>query len=138
MTGTTAAKLVPLLEGHYLALAHSPSSSRRVGRMIIDAISTTFEQADIDNYADILDAFVIGHRTDLETLYSDYGPHSAVAYLPTYVLFGQAESLAIFERLSTKRHALAAAWSTAGMPRTYLEAVASAAGYDLPDVRGDS
>lgn len=130
--GTTAARLIPSLEGHYLTLAHSPSS-RQVGRMIIDAISTTFEQADIDDYADILDAFVIRHRTDLEKLYSDYGPHSAVAYLPTYVLFGQAESLAILERLSTKRHALAAAWSTAGMPRAYLEAVASAAGYDLPD-----
>lgn len=128
---TLPARLIPLLEGHYLKLAHAPSN-RQVGAMIIDAVADAFEPDEVDNYPDTIGSFVASKQPELEQLYSEYGPHSAVAYLPAYVVFGQAESLALLERLSTKRHKVAAAWARAGMPRSYLEAVATAAGYDLP------
>jgi ppGpp synthetase/RelA/SpoT-type nucleotidyltranferase len=127
----TPSALMPILADRYLQIAHAPSN-RRIGREILAAIESTFTPDEVRNYAAILELFVGAEGERLVHLYRDYGPHSAVAYLPSYVLFSQAESLAILERLSVKKHLLATAWRQSSLPWAYLDSLASAAGLTLP------
>ena len=128
-----ASRIIPIVEGSFLALAHAPSN-RQLGKQILDAIAPAFEAHEVDNYAEILAAYVAAEGEGLANVYREYGPHSAVAYLPDYLLFSQAESLAVIERLSSRKHALADAWRRSGLPWSYLVALAAATGLLLPDV----
>jgi ppGpp synthetase/RelA/SpoT-type nucleotidyltranferase len=123
--------LQPILSDHYLQIAHAPSN-RRVGQEILAAISSTFTSDEIANYEAIIEGFIDAEGQGLVHLYEEYGPHSAVAYLPSYLLFSQAESLALLERLSVRRHLVANAWRQSDLPWTYLETLATAAGLALP------
>lgn len=72
-------------------------------------------------------------RDKLIQLFKEYGAHSVVSYVPNYVLFGQAESLILLERLTAKPHSLLARWRQHGLPDEYIEALAGVAGIALPD-----
>lgn len=133
--GDLASRIIPIVEGSFLALAHAPSN-RRLGKQILDALAPTFEPEEIDSYAEILTAYIAAEGDDLARVYREYGPHSAVAYLPDYLLFSQAESLAVIERLASKKHAVADAWRRSGLPWSYLATLAAVAGLPLPDEEG--
>jgi hypothetical protein len=84
------------------------------------------------NYAEILDAFIGSESERLEGLFRDYGAHSAVSHIPDYVLFGQAESIVLLERIGSKPHKLVSQWKESGLPYSHLETLAGAAGISLP------
>lgn len=130
--GELASRIIPIVEGPFLTLAHAPSN-RRLGKQILDALAPTFAPEEVDSYLEILTAYIAAEAEGLERVYRDYGPHSAVAYIPDYLLFSQAESLAVIERLSSKKHAVAEAWSGSGLPWSYLATLAAVTGLQLPD-----
>jgi len=133
--GADLEPLIDAAEAHYLELAHSPSD-RRVSVIFVDAIRAAFSSDEIANYSLILDAFVDAERDRLEQLFAQYGPHSAVSYVSDYILFNQAESLILLERLSCARHSVTAVWEESGMPMSYLQSLANAAGVALPETLG--
>lgn len=130
--GDLASRIIPIVEGPFLTLAHAPSN-RRLGRQILDALAPAFAPEEIDNYAEILTAYIAAEGHDLASVYREYGPHSAVAYIADYLLFSQAESLAVIERLASKKHAVAEAWRGSGLPWSYLATLAAVTGLQLPD-----
>ncbi len=130
--GDLASRIIPIVEGPFLTLAHAPSN-RRLGRQILDALAPTFTVEEVDNYADILTAYIASEGSALANVYREYGPHSAVAYIADYLLFSQAESLAVIERLASKKHAVAAAWLASGLPWSYLATLAAVTGLHLPE-----
>ena len=126
-----ALRLVSLAEGAFLTVAHSPSN-RTLSLQFVQPIIEAFTSEEILHYDSLLDAFMRAEGAALKDLYAEYGPHSAVAYLPEYILFGQAESILLIERLSSQPHRLSDTWAREGLPRKYLEVLADAAGYSLP------
>lgn len=132
LPGAEVLDLLEVAEDKFLALAHSPSN-REVSVRIIQAIADSFEEPERRDYGAILEAFIDSERYRLQLLYEEYGAHSVVSYVPSYLLFGQAESLILLERLTIKPHALVARWRESDLPDEYLEALAGAAGIALPD-----
>lgn len=132
LPGAEVLDLLEIAENKFLSLAHSPSN-REVSVQILQAIVGSFEESERQNYETILEAFIDSERDRLRLLFEQYGAHSVVSYIPSYLLFGQAESLILLERLTTKPHALVAQWRENGLPSEYLEALAGAAGIALPD-----
>lgn len=130
--GTDLSDLIDVAESYFLPLANSPSN-RALSVLVLGAIAGTFTANERANYSEILAFFVSSDEATLKQLYRDYGPHSAVNYVPDYIMFGQAESLILLERLSVAPHKLLGAWTDAGLPHSYLEALAAAAGQPLPD-----
>jgi ppGpp synthetase/RelA/SpoT-type nucleotidyltranferase len=124
-------QLLDAAEGFYLELAHSPSS-RPIGERLLEAIRPAYGEEEWPAAVDLLRAFVDAEKPRLRRLYSEYGPHGPLGYLPDYLLFGQAESLLLLERLERRRHAVVAAWGASGLPPTYLSTLADAAGISLP------
>ena len=129
--GSEVADLLNVAEPAFLKLAHSPSNSQ-LSVMILQGVVEAFSTEERANYGDLMAAFVESERESLEALFKDYGPHSAVSYIPDYVLFGQAESLILLERLNAKPHLLLDKWQASGLPESYLSALAGAAGLSLP------
>jgi ppGpp synthetase/RelA/SpoT-type nucleotidyltranferase len=132
LVGHDVVDLLEIAETLYLRLAHSPSN-RELGVQVLRVVEPSISSDERGDYASVLRAFVDADQDKLETLYLEYGPHSEVNYLPSYMLFGQAESLIILERLSIKPHSLTAAWDQSSFPRSYLESLAAVAGIDLPE-----
>lgn len=131
LPGSEVVDLLDIAEGKFLSLAHSPSNSE-VSLIILQAIAGSIDEAERANYEALLTAFVDSEHDRLEELYKQYGAHSVVSYVPSYLLFGQAESLILLERLNTRPHALAQHWSDSGLPEEYLDSLAGAAGVDVP------
>lgn len=125
-------RLLEVAEGHYLELAHSPSN-RAIGQRLVGVLRATYEDHEWSSSIELLEAFVNAERSRLTRLFSEYGPHGPLGYVPDYLLFGQAESLVILERLEARRHAVVGAWRGSGLPHTYLATLAEAAGVALPD-----
>jgi ppGpp synthetase/RelA/SpoT-type nucleotidyltranferase len=132
LPGAEVLDLLDIAESRFLALAHSPSN-KEVSILILQAVADSIDVLERKNYAALLDAFIESERDNLTQLFEEYGPHSVVSYVPSYLLFGQAESLILLERLTAKPHALVARWREGGLPDEYLEALAGAAGIALPD-----
>jgi len=124
--------LLELAEPRYLELAHSPSN-RELSSIVLRAIESAIEPGERATYGEVLDAFIESERPRLIALFDEYGPHGAMQYLPEYLLFGQAESLIILERLQRRPHLLFDCWSTSGMPEVYLDTLADAAGFSIHD-----
>ena len=132
LPGTEVLDLLDIAESQFLEVAHSPSN-REVSVKILQAIANSINASERENYAALLEAFIDAERERLTFLFEEYGAHSAVSYVPNYLLFGQAESLIILERLTTKPHMLVTEWRKHELPEEYLEALAGAAGIALPD-----
>lgn len=132
LPGAEVADLIEAAEGEFLSVAHSPSN-RALSFLVVQAIRDSITEDERGEYNAVLHAFVEAERAKLENLFREYGPHSAVSYVPDYLLFGQAESLILLERMSAKPHRLAATWRASGLPWGYLQALADAAGQPLPD-----
>jgi ppGpp synthetase/RelA/SpoT-type nucleotidyltranferase len=133
LPGSEVVDLLGIAENKYLEVAHSPSN-RQVGVKILQAIAGSIDPSERANYTELLEAFVNSERETLDSLFADYGPHSAVSYVPSYLLFGQAESLIILERLNARPFLLAAKWRESEMPYDYLETLAGAAGIPMPEL----
>jgi ppGpp synthetase/RelA/SpoT-type nucleotidyltranferase len=131
LPGAEVLDLLEVAEAKFLSIAHSPSN-REVSVQILQVVAKSIEPTERADYGLILDAFVESERSKSETLFDQYGAHSAVSYVPSYMLLGQAESLIILERLTTRPHALAAVWREHDLPDEYLESLAGAAGIALP------
>lgn len=129
--GSEVADLLAIAESAYLDLAHSYSNPE-LSVIVLQGIEGTFSGTERANYSDLLQAFIEAERGKLELLYRQYGPHSEVSYSPDYVLFGQAESVILLERINSKPHLLVAKWRQSGLPDSYLEGLAGAAGMSLP------
>ena len=129
--GSEVADLLGVAEDAYLGLAHSPSNPE-LSVIVLQGVADAFSESERKNYSDLLQAFVEAERPKLESLFREYGPHSDVSYSPDYVLFGQAESVILLERLTAKPHLLVAKWRESGLPDSYLEGLAGAAGMSLP------
>ncbi|WP_197024767.1 GTP pyrophosphokinase family protein [Cellulomonas sp. KRMCY2] len=125
-------QLIAIAESAYLTVAHSPSD-RSVSRWFVEPLLPAFTDEELSQYGDLMDAFVLSERETLRILFAEYGPHGALAYLPQFLLFGQAESVLLLERLSSHPRRLLSCWRDAGLPMPYLQALADAAAIDLPD-----
>ena len=132
LPGAEVLDLLEIAESKFMSLAHSPSN-REVSVQRLQAIASSIEASERQNYEALLEAFINSERPRLTRLFEEYGAHSVVSYVPSYLLFGQAESLILLERLTTKPHALVACWREKGLPEEYLDALAGAAGIALPD-----
>jgi hypothetical protein len=132
LPGAEVLDLLDIAESRFLSLAHSPSN-KEVSIQILRAVAGSIDTSERQNYATLLDAFIDSERDKLTQLFEEYGAHSVVSYVPSYLLFGQAESLILLERLTAKPHALVALWRANDLPEEYLEALAGAAGIALPD-----
>ena len=132
LPGTEVLDLLEAAEKQFLPLAHSPSN-REVSVIILQGIAGSIEELEREHYGELLSAFVDSEREKLIGLYEEYGAHSAVSYVPSYMLFGQAESLILFERLNSRPHSLVAHWRASALPYDYLEALAGAASIALPE-----
>jgi hypothetical protein len=133
LPGAEFLDLLGVAEDKYLEIAHSPSN-KEVGVRILQSIAGSIDPSERAHYAELLEAFVNAEHETLSSLFSDYGPHSAVSYVPSYFLFSQAESLIILERLNTRPFMLVSKWRESGLPYEYLEALAGAAGIPIPDL----
>lgn len=133
LPGSEVIDLLSIAEDKYLEVAHSPSN-REVGVKILQSIADSIEPSERAHYAELLEAFVNSEHETLRSLFNDYGPHSVVSYVPSYLLFTQAESLIILERLNTRPFMLVAKWRESGLPFEYLEALAGAAGIPMPEL----
>lgn len=132
LPGTEVLDLLETAENQFLEVAHSPSN-RELSVKILQSITGSIDASERENYPALLQAFIDSERERLMLLFEEYGAHSVVSYVPSYLLFGQAESLIILERLTTKPHMLVAIWRQSELPDEYLESLAGAAGIALPD-----
>jgi ppGpp synthetase/RelA/SpoT-type nucleotidyltranferase len=133
MPGSGVMDLVQLAELQFLPLAHSPSNMQ-LSTLILEAIQSSIRPNERMRYEEILTGFVTENESLLKHIYAEYGAHSVNGLVPDYVLFGQAESLIILERLNSKKHALVARWRKSDLPFSYLESLASAVGIDISDI----
>lgn len=132
LPGAEVLDLLDIAESRFLAVAHSPSN-RDVSIQVLRAIAASIEPAERESYGDLLDAFIHSEHARLTQLFEEYGAHSVVSYVPSYLLFGQAESLILLERMTAKPFALVDCWRKNNLPPEYLEALAGAAGIALPE-----
>lgn len=86
------------------------SYDRHLTQEVAAVILETLCDDDRQTYLTDLSGFAEVHRRRLEGVYRDYGPNSPAALHGTYILAGQPESVAIFERLENAPFALAASW----------------------------
>lgn len=135
LPGYEVVDLVDIAEIQFLSVGHSPSN-RELSCKVLQEVSKTISYSEREHYDEILKAYVEAERDNLAQLYSEYGPHSAVGYIADYVLFGQAESLILFERMSRKLHYVVSCWRDSGFPWGYLQALADAASISLPSGDG--
>lgn len=73
---------------------------------VIDQVKSTISGSEPTDYAEILEAFVAQHRTQIEDALREYGAGSPYEGEFNYVLFTQPESLIIWERIQNARLAL--------------------------------
>ncbi|MEV0382024.1 hypothetical protein [Nonomuraea sp. NPDC050643] len=129
LPGYEVVELIEAAESEYLGLTHAPSN-REFSAHILSQIQDAFSTEERPTYARTLNKYVGTHREELALLYADRGPDSAMASLPNYALFSQAESLVLLERLSYCPYKLIHTWDAAGLPRDMLEPLIDAAGVD--------
>ncbi|WP_084780748.1 GTP pyrophosphokinase [Planobispora rosea] len=127
--------LIQAAEAEYLPLVHA-TSDRQLSAFLLQCIQSSIKDEDRSRYPSILHEYVKKSRDELEYLYGDYGPKSAMASNPDYFMFGQAESLIILERLYSRPHLLVQAWRDGGLPPELLQAIIEASGLH-PDVCPD-
>jgi ppGpp synthetase/RelA/SpoT-type nucleotidyltranferase len=132
LPGTEVLDLLEISENEFLDIAHS-SSNRDVGVKILQAIAASIDPTEREDYRSLLQAFIASEREKLVALFEDYGEHGDLAYIPSHLLFSQAESLIILERLTTRPHLLVSEWRRNGLPDEYLDALAGAAAIPLPE-----
>ena len=131
LPGYEVADLIEMAEVQFLSVGHSPSN-RELSALILQEVAVTITDDERASYGALLKAYVEAESDTLTRIYDDYGPHSAVGYIPDYVLFGQAESLILFERMSTRPHLVVDCWRKSGLPWAHLQALADAASISLP------
>ena len=91
----------------FCTASYNMDLSREIAQIILETLGAEEKNA----YCSELAGFAELHRGRLERLYRDYGPNSAAGLLGTYLLVGQPESIAIFERLQNAPYAFTAAWN---------------------------
>ena len=131
LPGYEVVDLIDLAETHFLSVGHSPSN-RALSFQVLRHVAQAIDVEERESYPNLLGTFVESERAKLSQLYGEYGAHSAVGYVPEYMLFGQAESLILLERMSCRPHRLASSWRDSGLPWIYLQTLADAAGIPLP------
>ena len=132
LPGTDVLDLLKIADSEFLALEQF-SSNKEMSIRVLQAIQGSIDAAERSNYKDLLKAFVESERGKLMGLYHDYGAKSSMSQVSNYILYGQAESLVLLERLNTKPYSLVTHWRSNDFPDEYLEGLANAAGIALPD-----
>jgi ppGpp synthetase/RelA/SpoT-type nucleotidyltranferase len=121
--------LIETAEQEYISLVKAPSN-REFSAFILDKINPVFSERERRNYPEKLRKFVISESDRLTQIYKEFGPHSAMASVPSYSMFSQAESLIILERLSCCPMKLMDVWINAGLSAKILDPLAEALDID--------
>ncbi|MEU8607137.1 hypothetical protein AB0C29_03930 [Actinoplanes sp. NPDC048791] len=110
----------------YYSFCTNPSSSSFT-REVISIVMSTMEQEQWVTYPDELEKFAKRERENLQEIYDRYGPASEAYQNGLYMLLGQPESIAIFERLKRNSMTFEHAWQER-LPEGLLEELR---GFDL-------
>ncbi|MFD9795506.1 hypothetical protein ACFWXK_31655 [Streptomyces sp. NPDC059070] len=105
----------------YTALAgHVPPGDSMTAE-VLPVLWSVITADERKTYPDRLQEFINRYQERLARLYTEYGPHSAIAQHGRHELFAHPVSLIALERLSTvrSRFALAAQWN-GELPDTWL------------------
>jgi ppGpp synthetase/RelA/SpoT-type nucleotidyltranferase len=91
-----------------------------LSRRIVATILKAVDPPQRPQYGRDLAGFADLHRATLGKIYRTYGPHSEPGMKGSFILVGQPESVALFERLENAPLLLEALWEEAGLPDDWL------------------
>jgi ppGpp synthetase/RelA/SpoT-type nucleotidyltranferase len=125
LPGYETIDLIDAAESEYIPLAHA-TSNREFSTFILGKIQAAIGPDERKNYSQRLHAFAAENDATLREIYTQLGPRSDMTSTPHYIMFSQAESVIIFERLTRCPYLLLEEWRTKGLPLEWLKPLISA------------
>lgn len=110
----------------YLSFTAVSELDPEVTEEVLGAVLGTMTPRQRARYAGRLTEFTAAHRAELERLFAEFGPGSAITVHGRFSLVHSVTSIAVLERLAAAPQALAEEWDAAELPPAWLDGLTTA------------